>query len=180
MAATGVFHIWRLDSRCVLGWNGCVQFEWLMSPLMTFRLTNCQIHEALLNHQKMFRSLLNRTWRGINGEGVIGKSGIGRTSPGSVLSPRGLSTVGPPGGDERLKKVQLIRVEVDVLRQAGERAPDCDRLTEEQWDYLMTIPTSTARRRHYSFLWLKQMYKFNERVRHLLFHDASKFFIIIS
>lgn len=44
-----------------------------------------------------------------------------------------------------------------MLRQEGRRAPDLERMKPRHWDHILELPTKSARRRYYQFLWQNEM-----------------------
>ena len=84
----------------------------------------------------------------------------------------------------RRKLVELVKVEVrlicfdcirkaslnspffqtELLKQEGQRVPDVDLLTPDQWEYILASKSRRTRIKAYQFMWLKQTYKKYEKV----------------
>ncbi|XP_059620546.1 mitochondrial ribonuclease P protein 1 homolog [Phlebotomus argentipes] len=65
---------------------------------------------------------------------------------------------------ERMLKV--LRLEVDVFRQEGRKAPDPELLKEEHWNHLLTLKTKNSRQKYYAYLWQIQMKRESAKKKH--------------
>lgn len=54
---------------------------------------------------------------------------------------------------EREKKLKILALEVDVLRQEGRKAPDPALLKPQHWEYLLGLNSRSARKKYFSYLW---------------------------
>lgn len=52
-----------------------------------------------------------------------------------------------------------------IIRERGEKAPDSELLTPDQWDTLLKIKSKVGRHREYHYLWQKQIYKKIQRIK---------------
>lgn len=68
---------------------------------------------------------------------------------------------------DRARKLQILKLEVSVLRQEGRKSPDPDLLSKDQWERLLSLPTKSARYKYYTFLWSTEKKKENIQVRTL-------------
>ncbi|GAB0088435.1 Mitochondrial ribonuclease P protein 1 homolog [Sergentomyia squamirostris] len=64
---------------------------------------------------------------------------------------------------EREKKLKVLVLEMDVIRQDGGRAPDPATLTSDQWNHLLTLRSRSGRQKFYAFLWVTEKKKENEK-----------------
>lgn len=44
-----------------------------------------------------------------------------------------------------------------MLRQEGRKAPDLEKLRPQDWEHILGLPTKSARKRYYQFLWQNEM-----------------------
>ncbi|CAO1432244.1 unnamed protein product [Diamesa hyperborea] len=51
------------------------------------------------------------------------------------------------------KKIKILTLEIDVLRQEGRKAPDVTSLKPQHWEQILALETRSARRKFYQFLW---------------------------
>lgn len=54
---------------------------------------------------------------------------------------------------ELTRKLKVLMLEAEVLRQEGKRAPDPALLSDDKWEHLLTLGSRSARQKYYSFLW---------------------------
>lgn len=54
---------------------------------------------------------------------------------------------------EREKKLKILALEVDVLRQEGRKAPDPALLKPQHWEYLLGLTSRSARKKYFQYLW---------------------------
>lgn len=66
--------------------------------------------------------------------------------------------------DDVNRKLQILKLEVSVLRQEGRKAPNPDLLTQSIWDRLLELPSKSARYKYYTFLWTLEKKKENFQV----------------
>lgn len=58
------------------------------------------------------------------------------------------------GDENMLKKLKILMLEVDVMKQEGLKVPS--KLSTEQWKELLTLETRSKRRRFLGFIWLNE------------------------
>lgn len=51
------------------------------------------------------------------------------------------------------KKLKILQLEVDVLRQEGHRVPALEFFDEQRWKQLLALNSRSARRKFYAYLW---------------------------
>lgn len=61
------------------------------------------------------------------------------------------------------KRIKILSLEIDVLRQEGRKAPDVDTLNDANWEHILNIASKSGRRKYYQFLW--QIEKKNESLK---------------
>lgn len=54
---------------------------------------------------------------------------------------------------ELTRKLKVLMLEAEVLRQEGKRAPDPALLSDDKWEHLLNLGSRSARQKYYSFLW---------------------------
>lgn len=64
---------------------------------------------------------------------------------------------------EKIKKLKLFQLEIDVLSQQGEKVPT--ELKPKHWQELLLMETKTARYKYLNFLWTNQMKRENEKIK---------------
>lgn len=65
---------------------------------------------------------------------------------------------------EEDRKLKLIQLEISLVRDRGGRAPDVNFIKKYHWDELLTLKTTTARHKLYSYLFLAEKTKENKVV----------------
>lgn len=63
------------------------------------------------------------------------------------------------------KKLKILALEIDVLRQDGRKAPNPDLMKSSNWEHILSLKTKSARQKYYSFLWKNEMKNENEQMR---------------
>ncbi|KAB0795254.1 hypothetical protein PPYR_12093 [Photinus pyralis] len=68
------------------------------------------------------------------------------------------------GDDEELAhKLRVLILEAEVFRQEGKGVPDNSSIKNEQWKYLLTLPSISARRKYLEFLYKVEKKKENRQ-----------------
>lgn len=73
------------------------------------------------------------------------------------------TTASPIVDPQAERKLKILELEVEVLRQEGRKVPSA--LKSDQWEHLLTLQSKSARAKFYSFLWTVEMKRENEKLR---------------
>lgn len=69
-------------------------------------------------------------------------------------------------GDEELtRKLKVLELELEVMRQEGISALPGSSLSAEHWKEVLNLPSRSSRIRFYKFLFINRMKKENVKVR---------------
>jgi mitochondrial ribonuclease P protein 1 len=52
-----------------------------------------------------------------------------------------------------------------MLRQEGRKAPDLQNLRQDEWDHIVDLPSKSARRKYYQYLWQNEMKRESENMK---------------
>lgn len=79
------------------------------------------------------------------------------------------------GNPEKEKKLRVLMLEVEVMRQDGRTAPD--NMTIFHWEHLLELKSRNQRASYLTYLWKNEMSKINLKVcMYLLYYiDIKKF-----
>ncbi|XP_017473701.1 PREDICTED: mitochondrial ribonuclease P protein 1 homolog [Rhagoletis zephyria] len=55
--------------------------------------------------------------------------------------------------EERSKLLKVLQLEVDIAHQEGRRVPALESVTDENWAFILTLPSKSARYKYYTYLW---------------------------
>lgn len=59
----------------------------------------------------------------------------------------------PANNEENDKLLKVLQLEVDIAYQEGRRVPSLESITGENWAYILTLPSKSARYKYYGYLW---------------------------
>lgn len=61
--------------------------------------------------------------------------------------------------DEEKRHLKVLQLEADIACQEGLRVPPLQAIRDQDWKYIMTLTTKSARMKYYAYLWKIQMKK---------------------
>ncbi|KAJ6647026.1 Mitochondrial ribonuclease P protein 1 like [Pseudolycoriella hygida] len=79
-----------------------------------------------------------------------------------------------PMDDEEDKKMKLIKLEMSRIHQRGGRAPDFDFVKKYQWDQVITLESTSARRKFYAYLFASQKRRENKVLKQQMNRKARE------
>ncbi|XP_026478944.1 mitochondrial ribonuclease P protein 1 homolog, partial [Ctenocephalides felis] len=69
------------------------------------------------------------------------------------------------GNPELLEKLNILMLEVQVLRQDGDKVPNYSSIKLDQWEYLLSTRSRSARKKYLKYLWKNEKANENEKAK---------------